>query len=156
MDKARVVWQRKRTIEECASILRALDERTLQRRAERLSAEIPIELAIDYEIPHRTDQVFDEAGRCITNGLYNGCVLVLATGVEHGLRMLLKASKRRRLNYLIQDGVDAGFITVGESDVLRELKNYRNQATHSDIARLASGLKLSRQTAWLAVSTTLW
>lgn len=149
MDQERKSWQPKRTISECAVILRSLDARTIQRRAERLSAEIPILPSIGFEIPHRTDQLFDEAGRCFTNGMYNGCVLVLATGVEHGLRELLKASKRSHLYTLIEDGVKTGFISVAESHVLKELTDYRNQAVHSDIARLASGLKLSRQDARL-------
>ena len=45
--------------------------------------------------------------------------------------------------------MNAGVIKVEEAKVLLELKNYRNQATHSDIVRLASGLKLSQQTAQL-------
>lgn len=149
MDETRTWTQRERTVEESAKILHALDARTLQRRAIRLSIEIPIELPLGYEIPHRTTQLFDEAGACYTNGQYNGCILVLATGVEDGLRKLLKASQSRRLHKLIQDGVNVGIIKVEEANVLLELKDYRNQATHSDIVALASGLKLSHQTVRL-------
>ncbi len=62
--------------------------------------------------------------------------------------LLLSVAVKAIINYridpkvLIQDGVDAGFIAVVEADVLRELKAYRNQATHSDIARL----EMTRQT----------
>lgn len=160
MTHKRTWIQRHRRVEDCLQVLRSLDSRTLQRRAGRLSIETQIETPVGFYMPNRTALLFDEAGACFTNGQYNGCVFVLATGVEYGLRKLLNSPKSRRLNKLIQDGVDTGNITAGEADVLGELRNYRNQATHSDIARLAVGIRLSRQSVKLTPhgeeSTSEW
>lgn len=149
MTQERTWIQRHRSVGECLQILRRLDARSLQRRAERLSIEAQIVTPAGHCMPNRTVQLFDEAGACFTNGQYNGCVLVLATGVEHGLRKLLKSSKNRLLHELIQDGVNTGVVTDAEADVLQKLKGYRNDATHSNIDQLATRTILWRQTAIL-------
>ncbi len=139
--------QRARSVEECATILQTLDARTLQRRAERLSIEGQIQTEIRFDMANRTADLLDEAGACFTIGQYTGCVLALATGVEHGLRELLDQPKAIKLNKLIQVGVDALIVTDAEAKVLQALKDYRNQVTHSDIDELAAGTTLRRSTA---------
>ena len=139
--------QRARSVKECATILNTLDARTLQRRAERLSIEGQIQTEIRFDMASRTPDLLDEAGACFTNGQYTGCVLALATGVEHGLRELLDMPKSFKLNKLIQVGVEALVVNDAEAAVLRALKNYRNQVTHSDIDDLAAGTTLWRHTA---------
>lgn len=139
--------QRARSVKECATILNTLDARTLQRRAERLSIEGQIQTEIRFDMANRTADLLDEAGACFTNGQYTGCVLALATGVEHGLRELLDMPKSFKLNKLIQVGVEALVVNDAEAAVLRALKNYRNQVTHSDIDDLAAGTTLWRHTA---------
>ena len=138
---------RAKSVEECAIVLRLLDENTLQRRAERLSIELQFETAPWFRMPNRTTDLLDEAGACFTNGQYTGCVLALATGAEHGLRELLNQPKTFKLNKLIQVGFDALVVTAAEADVLRALKSYRNQVTHSDIDDLAAGTTLQRRAA---------
>jgi len=100
---------------------------------------------------NRTVGLLDEAGACFTIGQYTGCVLALATAVEHGLRELFDQPKSFKLNKLIRVGVDALVINEAEADVLRALKNYRNQVTHSDIDDLAKGTTFRRQTTNMTI-----
>ena len=78
-------WKRrwtqvKRGEEECAEVLRKLDERTLQRRAKRLSMLAQIHADIDVGlIPHLTEFMLDAACNCFIDGHITGCVLSLAT-----------------------------------------------------------------------------
>lgn len=87
----------------------------------------------------------DEAGACFTNGQYTGCILCLATAVEHGLRELLIMDKRSSLLKLIEEGVERGVVNSSEGVVLHALREYRNYATHSRIDNLAAGKTLQRQ-----------
>ncbi len=92
-------------------------------------------------MPNRTCHLLDEAIGCFVDGYYPGCVLALASGVEHGLRELLQKPKGISLNTLIKHGIANGVVNESQAEVLRAMKDYRNSATHSDIDYLADGKK---------------
>ena len=134
-------------MEECTQLLRALDERTLHRRAEKLSIIVQIETPVGYYMPNRTSHLLSEADACFVDGHYAGCVLALASGVEHGLRELLQKPMGMSLVRLIGHGITDGLISKSQAEVLRVMKDYRNSVTHSDIDYLATGEKLQIQGA---------
>ncbi len=82
---------------------------------------------------------------CFTNGQYIGCVLALTAGVEHGLREFLKKPKSTNLSQLIKRGIDDDVLTERQAAILRAVKDYRNNAAHSNIDCLADGTRLFRQ-----------
>ena len=145
-------WKRRwtqvaRGEEECAKVLRNLDERTLQRRAKRLSMLVQVHAGIDVgHMPSRTDTLLSAACDCFEDGQYTGCVLTLATGVEHGLRQILDASRNSNLAKLIEKAVSLDVVNSNQAVVLRTLNKYRNNVAHSNIDNLAAGKTLQRQT----------
>ena len=144
MTQKRTWSQRQRSVEACVIVLRDLDERTLARRAKRLSIEPVNEFPVDYHIPNRTGWLLDEAGACFTNGQYTGCVLALAAAAEHGLREKLGMPQKAVLDELIKKAVNSRIVSNDNAEVLNSLKDYRNDAIHSNIDNLASGTRLKR------------
>ena len=145
MTQKRTWTERQRSVEECLQVLRSADERTLQRRAERLSMLVSIQTYPEYQMPRRTDSLLSEASDCFINGQYTGCILSLATGVEHGLRDLLGMQDDSSLDVLIKESVARGVVSYGQAEVLKALREYRNHAAHSHIDDLATGKTLQRQ-----------
>ena len=155
MTQKRTWLQQQQSGERCIQILRALDERTLQRRAQRLASIVQIETPAGYYMPNRTCHLLDEAEGCFVDGHYGGCVLSLASGVEHGLRELLQKPKGISLNMLIKHGITHGVINESQAEVLRAMKDYRNSASHSDIDYLAAGKRSQHENVLLSPQETM-
>lgn len=147
MAQRRTWSQRQGSVERCLQVLRLLDERSIQRRAERLSIETHIETPEDFAMPNRTAELIDEAGACFTNGQYTGCILALAAGIEHGFRTMRGLERKRALGGLIGAGVSCGYINNSEAEILLRLREYRNDAIHSNVDGLSAGKRLVRQSA---------
>lgn len=146
-------WKRrwtqvKRGEEECAEVLRNLGERTLHRRAKRLSMLEQIHSDIDVaHMPHLTEFMLEAACDCFIDGHFTGCVLSLAAGVEHGLRQVLDeiGESDPVLAELIEIAVGRDAVDSSQAVVLQKLRKYRNDVAHSNIGRRAVGKKLQRQ-----------
>jgi len=61
-------------------------------------------------MPGWTSNLIDEASMCFTYGHFTGCIVSLATGVEHGLCKLCYETARGDLQSLIPSAVDSGFV----------------------------------------------
>ena len=129
-----------RNVEECREVLLRTDSNSLERRASRLSKESCVLMPIDYSIPGWTSNLIGEAGMCFTSGQYTGCIVSLASGVEHGLRKLCNGKASDDLQPLIQPAVDSGFVEVQEEEMLTKLRKYRNYMAHAKIDKLAEGI----------------
>ena len=70
-------------------------------------------------MPSRTDTLLSAACDCFEDGQYTGCVLTLATGVEHGLRQILDASRNSSLAKLIEKAVSLDAVNSNQAVVLR-------------------------------------
>ena len=132
---------RYRSVEECSSTLRHVEEQTLQRKAERMSQFPAVELGINYPgLPNLTGRLINEALMCFVDGHYNGSVAVLGTAVEHGLRKKLAKGVDVGMEVLLQEG--ARILSSEQFATLRNLQAYRNKTIHADLAPLAIGLEL--------------
>ena len=137
--------EKRRNVETCEQFLVSYDSNNRHRRAERLSLETQVELPVDYCIPNWTDRMLEEAGNCFMNGLYTGCILTLAAGVEYGLGELCPEQAGGRFDKLIKAAIDCGYVIDHEKNVLHDLRKYRNNMAHSNIGKLAAGKKLQIQ-----------
>lgn len=139
-------WSKKhRDAETCEQFLISYDTDFRRERAERLSLESQVELPLGYSIPNWTSQMIDEAGACFMNGLYTGCIVSLAAGVEFGLIELCPEKAGESLQELIDASSTKGYILEDEKVKFDELRNYRNDMAHSNIGNLAIGAKLQIQ-----------
>lgn len=130
-----------RNVEECREVLLRTDSNSLERMASRLSKESCVLMPIDYSIPGWTSNLIDEAGMCFTYKQYTGCIVSLASGVEHGLRKLCNGKASDHLQSLIQSVVDSGFVEAQEEEeMLTKLRKYRNYMAHAKIDKLAEGI----------------
>ena len=91
--------------------------------------------------------MLDEAGSCFVSGLYTGCIVSLAAGVEHGLGELCPDHARERFDNLIGAAFACGYLLDEEREVLDDLRQYRNDMAHSKIVNLAAG-KNCRYKKW--------
>ena len=128
-------------LEKAREILHKLDANTLERRAGRLS-KLPT-ITFSGDMPSRTFSLLSEADSCFINGEYNGCVAVLATAVEYSLRKLL--NEKLGLQTLIVRATTRGILNEEDAKVLDQLRQYRNNAIHSDLTELARGVVLRKQ-----------
>ena len=134
-------WVRSfRNVEECREVLLRIDSNSLERRVSRLSKESCVLMPIDYSMPGWTSNLIDEAGMCFTYKQYTGCIVSLASGVEHGLPKLCNGKVSDDLQPLIQSAVDSGFVEAQEEEMLTNLRKYRNYMAHAKIDKLAEGI----------------
>lgn len=78
---------------------------------------------------------------CVTYGHFTGCIVSLATGVEHGLCKLGYGKARDDLQSLIPSTVDSGFVEAQEGEgMLTKLRKYQNYMAHAKIDKLAEGI----------------
>ena len=92
-------------------------------------------------MPGWTSNLIDEAGMCFTYGHFTGCIVSLATGVEHGLCTLGYGKARDDLQSLIPSTVDSGFVEAQEGEgMLTKLRKYQNYMAHAKIDKLAEGI----------------
>ena len=129
-----------RNVKECREVLLRTDSNSLERRVSRLSKESCVLMPIDYSIPGWTSNLIDEAGMCFTYKQYTGCIVSLASGVEHGLPKLCNGKVSDDLQPLIQSAVDSGFVEAQEEEMLTNLRKYRNYMAHAKIDKLAEGI----------------
>jgi len=129
-----------RNVEECREVLLRTDSNSLERMASRLSKESCVLMPIDYSIPGWTSNLIDEAGMCFTYKQYTGCIVSLASGVEHGLPKLCNGKVSPDLQPLIQPAVDSGFVEAQEEEMLMKLRKYRNYMAQAKIDKLAEGI----------------
>ena len=85
-------------------------------------------------MPGWTSNLIDEAGMCFTYGHFTGCIVSLATGVEHGLCKLGYGKARDDLKSLIPSTVDSGFVEAQEGEgMLTKLRKYQNYMAHAKL-----------------------
>ena len=78
---------------------------------------------------------------CVTYGHFTGCIVSLATGVEHGLCKLGYGKARDDLQSLITSTVDSGFVEAQEGEgMLTKLRKYQNYMAHAKIDKLPEGI----------------
>ena len=75
---------------------------------------------------------------CFTYGHFTGCIVSLATGVEHGLCKLCYGTARDDLQSLIPSAVDSGFVEAQEGEGM--LRKYQNYMAHAKIDKTAEAI----------------
>ena len=91
---------------------------------------------------------------CFTYKQYTGCIVSLASGVEHGLPKLCNGKVSDDLQPLIQSAVDSGFVEAQEEEMLTNLRKYRNYMAHAKIDKLAEGIPSDLRTIELTGELT--
>jgi len=130
-------------LEASEAILTKVDAESRGERSKRLALIQALFFSPASPIPSRAFRLLSEAASCFVNGEYNGCICVLATAVEYSLRDLL--GTRSRLSALVRAAGQQGLLSRTQAAVLDRLRQYRNSVVHSDLTKLAEGIRLQVQ-----------
>mgnify|MGYP001134588214 CR=1 FL=1 len=131
----------KKSISEAKKLIRDLDEKTIDERAERLAELEPIELSgIEFELPVRMGDYIDEAIKTYIEKCYRSCIFCCSNAVEQAFKKEIifsedNAKDRKRVQEEIDNRMTFGKIIkkaekhdflsdfISDADWLKELRN---------------------------------